>query len=155
MLTLGVGGVPQGTLVEEGREDRELAAGALATAAISWRVLDDEELLPYVVLGVTLSGLLARTQVEDVVGAYRALDFRFGTTVGKTLGGWFSPYGAARVFGGPVFWSERGETATGSDRFHVQLAFGAVAILPAGFDLFAEGAPLGEQGVFGGVGYGY
>jgi hypothetical protein len=152
-LTLGVGGVPTGTI--HGRQDASLGSGTLGSAALSWRVVDPDEVTPFVVLGATLAGLVATTEGDaGEVGTWRAVDFRFGATAGKTFD-WFTPYVAARVFGGPIFWTRGGETDVGGDRFHVQLALGAVAELPAGFDLFAEVAPIAEQGLFGGVGWRY
>ena len=66
-----------------------------------------------------------------------------------------SPYIAVRAFGGPVIWSIDGETRTGTDKRHFQIAAGMVSNLPRGFDLFAEVAPFAERAVTigGGVGF--
>ena len=84
-----------------------------------------------------------------------AFDIRVGLTVGKTFWNVLSPYAAVRAFGGPVIWKLAGETRTGTDLHHFQIAAGMVSSLPRGVDLFAEIAPLGERAVTlgGGVGF--
>ena len=65
---------------------------------------------------------------------------------GWTLWDMFTPYLAARVFGGPVFWQTRpsGDPQIGTDRYHYQLATGLSAQLPGRVYVTAEWAPLGE-----------
>jgi hypothetical protein len=81
-----------------------------------------------------------------------AIDVRAGLVVGKTFWRTLSPYGAARVYGGPIIWKYAGQTRTGTDEGHFQIAAGMVASLPKGFDLFGEVAPIFERGVTVGVG---
>lgn len=76
-----------------------------------------------------------------------AFDIRLGLTVGKTFWNVLSPYAAVRAFGGPVIWNIDGQTRTGTDLRHFQIALGMVSSLPRGFDLFAEAAPGGERTV--------
>jgi len=152
-LTLGVGGAPAGSVVGE-RATWELRSGFLASAALSWRVVDEGATLPFVVFNAALSALLAKALLDEQVGDYRATDFRFSATAGKSLE-WVTAYLSLRVFGGPVFLTTDGETRVGGDRYHVQAALGAVFALPAGFDLFGELAPVAEESVFAGVGYRY
>lgn len=132
-----------------------LEPGWLASAGLSWRVLDDKAALPYIVLTASIGGAHAATRLRDERGDYIGLDFRFGATLGKTFFGWFSPYTALRVFGGPIFWVTEEETKLGTDKFHFQAGLGAVFILPENVDLFIEGQPGAEQGAFGGVGFRY
>ena len=159
-ITLGAGGLALGSLTAD-RGTYDVEAGWIAALGLSWRVLSEEDVVPYVVLSATLGVTLARTAfpgdraagaVEER-GSYLGTDFRFGATVGKTFFGWLSPYASARVYGGPVVWKDRGETLLGSDRYHVQGALGAVFILPENLDLFVEASPGGEQGAFGGLGW--
>ncbi|HTJ84409.1 MAG TPA: hypothetical protein VL400_21975 [Polyangiaceae bacterium] len=151
-LTLGAGGVPTGSL--EGKRTYDLRAGFVGSAALSWRVFDEQPTLPYVVLTAAFSGMRARVELDDQVGQWLATDFRFSVTAGKSLD-WVSPYLSLRVFGGPVFFSFDDETRVGGDRYHVQAALGAVFILPEGFDLFGELAPVAEQSLYAGIGYRY
>jgi hypothetical protein len=99
------------------------------------------------------------TRVDEVVGASGAqrsrlasFDARFSLTVGRTLWQRATPYLAARAFGGPIFFRRDGEATTGTDRYHYQAALGLLVALPAGLDLSAEWAPIGERRLMGGVG---
>ncbi len=153
-ITLGAGGLTLGRLVTE-RATFELDTGWIGTLGLSWRVLAEDETLPYVVLSAMLGVTRADVRRGASRGSYLGLDFRFGATVGKTFFGWLSPYASARVFGGPVSFDDGTEKRIGSDRFHVQGALGAVFLLPDNVDLFVEGSPGGEQGSFGGIGWHY
>jgi hypothetical protein len=153
-VTLGAGGLFAGELVTD-RGAYDVEPGFLGVLGLGWRVLAEEEAIPYVVLAATLGVTNARTARASDRGGYLGVDFRFGATVGKTFFGWLSPYASARVFGGPVVWSEGRESRLGTDRYHVQGALGAVFILPEGLDLFVEGSPGAEQGGFGGLGWRY
>lgn len=154
-LTLGAGSLFAGTL-EGDSASYDLDFGWVASAGLSWRVLDDRGALPYVVLALSAGGASAgteRTRGEGPArGSYLGLDVRFGATVGKTFFGWFSPYASVRVFGGPIFWTLGDETKLGTDRFHFQGALGAVFLLPGHVDLFVEGQPGAEMGALGGFG---
>ena len=169
-VTLGAGSIFEGRL--EGRGGtREILPGYVGAAGLSWRVLEEEPSIPYLVLSASLGAAGTSTRMlraaaggdPDERGQYLGIDFRFGATLGKTFFGWLSPYVALRAFGGPIFWTVNpapdgtagAETQVGSDRYHVQGGIGSVFILPAGFDLFVEGNPGGEQGAFGGVGVRY
>ncbi len=153
-VTLAAGGTALGSLVTE-RATYDVGPGWIGAAGLSWRVLEEDPTTPYVVLSTVLGAVGATTARGRERGAYLGFDFRFGATVGKTFFGWLSPYTSARVFGGPVFWSEGGATKLGTDRFHVQGALGAVFLLPESLDFFVEGSPGGEQGAFGGLGWRY
>lgn len=154
-LTFGAGSLFAGKL-DGDLASYDLDFGWVASAGLSWRVLDDRGSLPYVVLAISLGGASAGTARASGDGpdrgSYLGLDVRFGATVGKTFFGWFSPYASLRVFGGPIFWTLGDETKTGTDRFHFQGALGAVFLLPGHVDLFVEGQPGAEMGGLGGVG---
>jgi hypothetical protein len=73
--------------------------------------------------------------------------------VGKTFARLIRPYLAFRAFGGPVIFSDGDVTLLGTDRYHVQAALGLSAVLPRGFDAFAEIAPGPERAVAFGAGF--
>lgn len=118
--------------------------GGVGSVSVSGVVLEQGEYSPF----IQVSGSVGVSVMQAAGSPYVAIDARGGLVVGWTLWQRFTPYGVARAFGGPVFW--RG--ATGTDAFHFQLGAGAVVGLPAGFDLFAEVVPLGEQRLTAGVG---
>jgi hypothetical protein len=161
-VTLGAGSMFEGTLQAPGGT-RRIGPGWVGAAGLSWRVLDEEESIPYLVFSATAGAAATSTRIvrpevgmdADERGNYIGVDFRFGATLGKTFFGWLSPYVALRAFGGPIFWTVAGETRFGMDKYHVQGGLGSVFILPGGFDIFVEGNPGGEQGAFGGVGVRY
>jgi hypothetical protein len=64
--------------------------------------------------------------------------------VGKTFGA-FTPYAAARGFGGPVGWTLGGDEATGSDAHHYTVGAGLNVRPGKRLDLSVEAMPLGEQ----------
>jgi hypothetical protein len=147
------GGVGLGGMVEmEGRRF-DLRPGWHVTASWTWRLLDGRGNRPFLLGSLTL-GASGAGSVEQVRGArapetstWLAFDARLGITVGKTFWEVLSPYVALRAIGAPVVWHYRGELVTGSDPRHAQAAIGLVTALPRGFDLYVEGAPLGERGV--------
>lgn len=161
LFSIAAGGVFNGhlrlpTKLGRGR-DRSLAPGWIASAAATFRVVDDEGAVPYVLLTASAGAMRSATRerpTEDVGvrGAYTGVDLRFGVTIGKTFADVVSPYIAARLFGGPVIWSEGGDDRLGSDLYHFQPAFGLSLILPEKLDLFAEGQPWFERGFVVGVG---
>jgi hypothetical protein len=154
-LTLQVGGGVGhgGRLIVDGGAHHELLPGWLATVSGSYRLVSGGE-APFVLLTGTIGGSGARTRqygTDETVG-YNAFDLRIGVAAGKTFYDMLSPYLAARLFGGPILWELEGESVTGTDQHHYQIAFGLAASLPRGFDLFVEGAPFGERGTTVGAG---
>jgi len=132
--------------------------GWLAAASFSFTALDGKGDPPFLLVSASLGVSGARTRVEGSSSgaeAFTAVDARVGVTVGKTLWNALSPYAGVRAFGGPVFWRLAGEDRQGTDRHHYQVAFGLLASLPRGFDVFAEIAPLGERAVAVGAGYAF
>lgn len=140
-------------------ERHDILPGWLGALTSSWRLMDGEGSKPFMLVSVTLAGSGARTREagrpsDDATTAQLlAFDARAGLTVGKTFSGVISPYAGVRLFGGPILWRFRGEDLGGTDQHHYQLAIGMSSSLPAGIDLFAEIAPLGERAaaVGGGV----
>jgi len=84
-----------------------------------------------------------------------AVDFRLSLMGGKTFEGVLSPYLVVRAFGGPVLWKYRGDYQLGGDKYHFQVGGGLVVALPAHFDVYAEGVPLGERSAVVGMGYSF
>lgn len=156
-LSLGAGAGLPGVIVMGG-ERHTIRTGWLVAASSSWRLLDGRGTLPFfALLSVTLAGSGGSTALESApliaqsisadpepVPLY-AIDARLGLIVGKTFWDVLSPYAAARLFGGPIFWRFQGDDVIGGDKRHIQLAVGLSSSLPAGFDLFAELAPFGER----------
>lgn len=161
ILSFGAGAVFFGELdvpPDLGRgNDLSLAPGWIGTMAATFRVVEDEGALPYVLLTPSAGVLHARTrerptEAPGLRGAYTGVDLRFGVTVGKTFANTVSPYVAARVFGGPILWSDGEDTTLGSDLYHFQPALGLAVVLPQGVDLFAEWQPWFERGFTLGMG---
>jgi hypothetical protein len=123
--------------------------GPATDLGVSWRVLDAERALPFVVLTGLVSFEATHT-TGDV--PYEALDFRLGGVVGWTLAGVVSPFATARAFGGPVYWRDANGSVTGTDASHYQVGAGVAALVAKRVDLFAEGVPLGERAISVGVG---
>jgi hypothetical protein len=131
-----------------------ISPGWLVTASYSRLLLEGRGALPFLLLGTSVGGSGASTRRLSSGGAMSsssvslyAFDVRVGLTVGKTFWNAISPYAAVRAFGGPVFWNIDGQTRSGTDRLHFQVAAGMVSSLPGGVDLFAEGSPGGERAV--------
>ena len=157
-LSFGAGAGTGGSLTVSGIH-YAIRPGWLATGSYARRLVDGEGSLPFVILGLSFGASGASTAVsvsgfESTAPLY-AFDFRAGLTVGKTFLDVLSAYAAARVFGGPVVWKLAGAAALGTDVNHYQLAAGLVTALPRGFDVFLEGAPLGERSVTVGGGYSF
>ncbi|NUP11440.1 MAG: hypothetical protein HOW73_35795 [Polyangiaceae bacterium] len=159
-VTLAAGSLFRGSL-EAPEGTHVVEPGWIGAAGLSWRVLEDEGALPYVVLSASIGAASAATKLRDERGDYVGLDFRFSATAGKTFFGWLSPYVSLRGFGGPIFWfvddeaSDDRKIRFGTDKYHFQGAVGAAFILPENLDLFVEGQPGAEQGALGGLGWRY
>jgi hypothetical protein len=129
-----------------------LAPGFAGAAGASYRILDADGAIPFVLLTGQISYASSSTSPG---GGYNAFDLRLGAAVGTTLWRMLTPYVVGRAFGGPVYWRFQGAPVVGTDDHHWQVGAGLSLALGARFDLFAEGIPLGEQGVSGGAGYSF
>lgn len=156
-LQIAAGGILWGSL-RVGAERHDFGPGWAAAVATSYRLRDGSDGWPFVLLSASLAGAGARTRLS-APGApevpYYAVDVRLGAVAGKTFYDALTPYAAARVFGGPIFWRIDGASQTGTDRYHYQLGVGLSVALPMGLDAFAELAPLGERSVSCGMGYAF
>ena len=149
----GVGAGVQGLITVGARRFR-VQPGWEATLSYSRQLLDGRGGKPFMVLGISGGGSGASTREEGYVttaGLY-AFDVRAGLTFGKTFWNRISPYAAARVFGGPVFWSYGAQAVLGGDQYHFQMGIGVVGALERGFDAFVEGIGAGERALTLGVG---
>ena len=148
-LQAGLGATLGGHLTLGGASS-DFAPGPTATLGASYRVLDGAGARPFVVLSALVS-FEATTTTGDV--GYTALDLRVGGVVGWSIAGVVSPFLSARAFGGPIFWRNAGgSSVTGTDTSHYQLGGGLAVLVAKRVDVFAEGIPLGERAVSGGVG---
>ncbi len=138
-----------------GRQGGDVTArvlpGPLAAVSLSWRVLGLKETEPLLLLSTTFSFVTHDTVLLDnSKSRYTAGDVRFGVICGKTLWDVFTPYGVARIFGGPVFYGAAG--VAGTDLYHFQLGVGATVSVARRVDFFVEGIALGERALTGGIG---
>lgn len=135
----------------KGAETATLDAGWSAGVQLSrrWTVRGWPALYLGASVALAASRTTARYESKGPAHNLVAADVRFGGVAGWTFFATVTPYVAARLFGGPVSWKTTpgGAAQMGTDRYHVQLAGGLSANLPAGFYLSAEWAPLGELGL--------
>ena len=132
VIALGLGAVIGGEMAE-------------GSASFSWLALLETERRPFVLLGISLAGSRASAISDDGMDhTLTAADVRVGVMAGKTLGA-FTPYAAARGFGGPVGWTLAGKDATGEDAHHSTVGAGLTVRPGRRFDLALEVMPLGEQ----------
>jgi hypothetical protein len=148
-LQVGLGATLGGQITTNGGGTAFFSPGLAADLGVSWRVLDGHEARPFVVV----TGLVSFEATHTTGNvAYDALDFRLGAVVGWTIAGVVSPFLAARGFGGPIYWRDANGSVVGTDANHYQLGAGVAALVAKRVDLFAEGVPLGERALSGGVG---
>jgi hypothetical protein len=130
----------------------DVDSGGLVAVGGEYRALVGDGGVPYVDLSLSLGWSWAKTMAsgtEDQTD-YSAFDTRLGGRAGWLIGERFFPYGAVRIFGGPVNWELDGENVTGSDIYHYQIALGASLQLgPVG--IYAEWAGLGEKAISAGL----
>ena len=145
--SITAGGIVAGSI-----EDRALHGGGTIGASLSYLAVYEANARPFVGFSASLGTALIRGTADDgSMRSWSAWDLRGGAIVGKTLGGHWVPYAAARAFGGPVFWYRGGASTTGSDRYHVTVGVGLIVRLPARLDLTVEGMPLGERSATAGL----
>lgn len=146
-LRSAYGDLTDGSFDTENGLAHEVDSGSLATIGAEYRAQAGKGGSPTIDFSLYLSRVWAETVAPNssTPTDYSALDLRFGGRAGWLVGKGFFPYGAVRLFGGPVNWQLEGEDVTGSDKYHYQVALGA-AVTSGIFGVFAEWAGLGEQG---------
>ena len=145
----GLGAILDGRLTARGVE-HDVEPGFALILAGSWLPIFEDGARPFVLFSASASVSTAST--DGGAARLTAVDLRAGVIAGKTFFQRLTPYLAARVFGGPVFWTLAGEDVTGSDQHHYTVGGGATLRLPGGVDLVAEGMALGERSVNVGLG---
>jgi hypothetical protein len=152
VLQIGSGGIADGALGTD--QAHAVGPGWLLFVSYARRLVDEHAAWPFLLGSVSVGASSART--ESLAGPAResahltAFDARVGLTAGKSFGP-LTPYLAARIFGGPVDWRQRGESLTGTDKYHYQPAVGAVLTLRP-LDVYAEWAFAGERAATAGLG---
>lgn len=133
-----------------------VSPGPLGAFTASFRPLDEGAIAPFVLLTGSAAASLSWTMPPGggSSSTLSALDLRAGIVAGKTIAHVVTPYVLARAFGGPVFWSGGGQSATGTDAYHYQLGAG-VSVHVGRVDVVAEGVPLGELELVAGVGFAF
>lgn len=142
----GVGTTATGTIDVNGVTST-VSPGPLGAVTASFRPLDEGTAAPFVLFSASMAASVSRAD-EATLSAF---DLRLGVAAGKTIADVVTPYVLARAFGGPVFWSIAGASATGTDAYHYQLG-GGVSVRVGRVDFVAEGVPLGERSVVVGAG---
>ena len=140
------------------RESLRLAPGLLTALSGSYLASREGAFAPFVLTGLSLGAGFERAIAEphpeaagqQAAEPFTAVDLRLSVTVGKTFAERLRPYASVRTFGGPIVLGSR---ALGTDRYHLQAAFGLAVVLPRGFDVFAEAAPGPERAASFGVGF--
>jgi hypothetical protein len=155
MLRGSIARVATGTITGGG-DDAQVESGWMFGASLSRRFVVDGWPKLYIGGSAALAMQISSAAygANDPASPLTAGDLRIGSTVGWLLWDRFVPYGAVRVFGGPVKWraERKGEPVSGTDRRHFQLGTGLSVVLPASMYASAEYIPLGEQSVSAEVG---
>lgn len=126
----------------------DIGPGFLASLTGAYRVVGGPGKLPFLTL--TLGYGMSFTEAHEIDGAREdealmASDARLGVLFGVTLFDFWSPYLAARAFGGPVNWQRRGEDRVGSDRHHYAIGVGSSFAVAPTLSLTLEAIPVGER----------
>ena len=164
-LQIGLGSLLGGTVtanVPGGGLTSNFRPGVLGSVGLTHRVFEADggavDGKPFLMTTYTLSFALATTQPSAAAGAseqptaYSAFDLRLGLILGTTIARTFTPYLAARVFGGPIFWTLAGSSVVGTDAYKYEIGGGlAVSLVKNRLALFVDGSVLGERDVRGGA----
>lgn len=165
-VQLGAGAADGALSNDSSRHDLE--SGWTAMASSSYRLLDADGFVPFLIPGIDFSLVHAATVERDNPeaprGRFEALELRLGVLVGtRLLDDMLGPYTGARYSGGPVQWSRGTEEQRGMNRRKYEVPVGMLVgpVSPKGLgpiravDGFIEGVVLGQRGVTVGVGYGF
>lgn len=151
-VELGGGAILGGSL-GDGPSRVSLRPGGLGSVSTSYRLLDQRGVgAPFVLLTAVAAFMVATTSPQagfSGSNVIAALDFRLGAIVGTTLGKphgvSVTPYLAAQLFGGPVFWKYAGAGVTGTDVHKYAVGGGLAASFFGRLGLFLGGSVLGEN----------
>jgi hypothetical protein len=148
--TLGAG---VGGSLRIGARSYEIRPGPLAAASLSYRAIDEQDAWPFALLSLSFAASAASTNPigSSTSDSLVSTDVRLGMVLGKTVARVLTPYVAARVFGGPIFWTIDGRGTTGTDDYHVQVGFG-FSLTSGRVGAHLDVAPLGERSLAAGCG---
>ena len=143
----GVGVLAAGDLVIEGRR-HTYRPGGTAFFSASRELLGDTTQHMFLTTSWAAAITLAPTRSSfGDRGFYAAVDFSFSTAVGMTIGNVWSPYFAARVFGGPVWFTPVDRGAPGHDPDHHSMGLGSVFSLGRTVEIGIDLAIVGARGI--------
>jgi hypothetical protein len=161
-LQIGLGSLLGGSVTQTtpGGVPSTFQPGVLGSVGLTHRIFEAEggavDGRPFLLATYTLSFALTTTKSASAAAeqptAYSAFDLRLGLILGTTVAKVFTPYLAARVFGGPIFWTYAGSSVVGTDAYKYELGGGlAVSVVKGRLALFVDGSVLGERDVRGGA----
>jgi hypothetical protein len=144
-LRLGAGAITSGRIVDRGL-GYEIEPGWLTSATIAHEWLGRSGHGWFVSTALTI-GVSAThtTNPEEGRTSLVSQDTRLSAVAGKTVGGVFSPYATARVFGGPVSWHRGGEDVVGGDLYHYGIGAGGSFTIAGVVDIVGETTLIGEK----------
>jgi hypothetical protein len=144
-LRLGAGAITSGRLVDGGqRYDIEPGWLTSATIAREWLGRSGHGWFVSTALIVGVSGTHT-TNPDAGRTSLVAQDNRISVVAGKTVGGVFSPYATARVFGGPVMWRRGDQDVVGGDVHHYAIGAGGSFTISGVVDIVGETTLIGEK----------
>jgi hypothetical protein len=108
---------------------------------------------PFLVSSLGLAVGHSWLEGDELLDRMLATDLRLGLAVGWEVGGFWSPYLSAQVFGGPVFLMEEDQRWMGSDLRHYRASLGSSFFVGDRLSLFVDVAGLGELGLAAGAGW--
>lgn len=151
-LTLTVvGGASLGGRLTDLAERWQIRPGAIVGGGISYR-LGGRGSWPFLQPSASLSVSFASAEsASSGPRSFRALDWRVGAAIGKTIGSFAAPFVVARYFGGGTDFAPAG--GHGSDHYRWHAGAGSAFAISSRVDAVVELAFLGERR--GTVGFGY
>lgn len=150
-ISFGIGAVIDGEIDSGINGPGEIGPGVIASASATYLALFEKPRRPFLLFTGSASVSMATAESDDGVSKdLTASDLRVGVMVGKSFGR-VVPYAAARLFGGPVFWTIRGNDVTGTDDHRYTVGGGASLRIATQVNGFVELMPLGEMSGSAGV----
>ncbi|MCC7541281.1 MAG: hypothetical protein IT379_34000 [Deltaproteobacteria bacterium] len=123
----------------------DIGAGWLASVQLSRQWIRADGWRPFVTTSVSVSASGVTTEHPTQEEAFLSVDLRAGLVVGRTFFDLWTPYIAARVFGGPIAWTLDDRETTGGSRDHYQLGVGCLLALRWGFSLLFDWSMFGDR----------
>lgn len=153
---LGDFGALVGGDITAGEATYEVEPGARGGVGITWRAIDDEPWLPYILFGASVSVLSSLTERDEIRTRLNHVDFRTSMLIGKLFGkrSKIGPYIVGRTITGALYWKYDGRVRSQQpgDRYQIGLGVSASA---GKLDAYAEATPFGERSMVFGLGYAF